>query len=157
MTIYPPAKRYTMNYGEYLEIGKRRGWRVANHYVDIYDRLMGTGSYLRPETDYATRVTTPAPVRRDFTPSQLAKLDALLDHMAIEIPGLMKDEPDGTQFYEYTIEARYGVPVGCEWRPTPCRAIVVYKPPVERIPPTSTLQPVISLFHSSMLCEGAAA
>ena len=134
MTIYPPAKRYTMNYGEYLEIGKRRGWRVANHYVDIYDRLMGTGSYLRPETDYATHVVE-------------------CQQRASTVPAL---EPDGAMGYKYTIEAAHGVPVGCEWMPAPCRAIVVYNPPVAWTP-VSTLQPVISLFHPSMLSEGVAA
>lgn len=66
-------------------------------------------------------------------------------------------EPDGATGYEYTIEAAHGVPVGCDWMPAPCRAIVVYRPPVVVTPPDrgSQLQFVISLFHPSMLCEVA--
>lgn len=47
-------------------------------------------------------------------------------------------EPDGVQGYEYTIEARYGVPVGEDWLPVAARRKVA-----------------VSLFHPAMLCEAA--
>lgn len=51
---------------------------------------------------------------------------------------LLPIEPDGVQGYEYTIEARYGVPVGADWLPVAARRKVA-----------------VSLFHPAMLCEAA--
>lgn len=104
---------------------------------------------------YKKRVATSN--QRGFTPEQLAKIDAMFDNMAVEIPGLMNDEPDGTQFYDYTIESRYGVPVGVDWLPGSCRAIVPYVAPAIAPKPTTPAviclpaPLVVSLWHESMV------